>query len=97
MSGAPPIQRMRESAISDGSICRDGERSSYRLQLGPSNILELSVERASARYAIGFHPFHGAGGDGLQLATYARLSLDAAGVYMRAFGAPAPWPAESRP
>lgn len=32
------------------------------------------------------------GCDGLQLAAYAKLSLDAAGVYMRAFGAPAPWP-----
>lgn len=32
------------------------------------------------------------GCDGLQLAAYAQLSLDAVGVYMRAFGAPAPWP-----
>lgn len=32
------------------------------------------------------------GCDGLQLAAYAALSLDSVGVYMRAFGAPDPWP-----
>lgn len=34
------------------------------------------------------------GCDGLQLASYAGLSLDATGIYMRAFGAPAPWPVD---
>lgn len=37
---------------------------------------------------------HGAVCDGLQLASYARLSLDAAAVYMRALEAPVPWPVE---
>lgn len=39
----------------------------------------------------------GADTDGLQLAAYARLSLDASSVYLRAFGGPTPWPPSAVP
>jgi integrase len=49
---------------------------------------------ASLRQTAIQHLIQGSGCDGLQLASYARLSLDAVGVYMRAFDAPAPWPVD---
>lgn len=39
----------------------------------------------------------GTDADGLQLAAYTRLSLDASSVYLRAFGGPAPWPPSAVP
>lgn len=79
--------------MSRASRLHDRPVSAYCLQ---ANILAASrcpaCVRPRSRTLI-----HGAGCDGLQLASYARLSLDATGVYMRAFGAPTPWPVENRP
>lgn len=54
------------------------------------------ISVASLRQTAMQHLVQGSGCDGLQLASYAGLSLDAVGAYMRAFGAPAPWPLSSR-
>lgn len=75
--------------VSRASRLHDRPVSAYCLQ---TNILG-GTSVSSLRQTAIQNLIHGAGCDGLQLASYTRLSLDAAGVYMRAFGAPVPWPA----
>lgn len=60
-----------------------------------SNLFK-GVSVAQLRQTAIQHLIQGSGCDGLQLASYAGLSLAAVGVYMSAFGAPAPWPRSSR-
>lgn len=79
--------------VSRASRLHDRPVSAYCLQ---TNILG-GVSVSSLRQTAIQNLIHGVGCDGLQLASYTRLSLDAVGVYMRAFGAPAPWPVENRP
>lgn len=60
-----------------------------------SNLFK-GVSVAQLRQTAIRHLIEGSGCDGLQLASYAGLSLAAVGVYMSAFSAPAPWPLSSR-
>jgi len=75
--------------VSRASRLHDRSVSPYCLQ---RNILG-GVTVSSLRQTAIQNLIQGAGCDGLQLASYASLSLDAVGVYMRAFNAPTPWPA----
>jgi hypothetical protein len=76
--------------VSRASRLHDRPVSQYCLQHNILGGISVSSLRQTAIRSL----IHGAGCDGLQLASYARLSLDAAGVYLRAFGAPVPWPAD---
>ena len=76
--------------VSRASQLHDRPVSAYCLQ---TNILG-GASVSSLRQTAIQNLIHGAGCDGLQLASYARLSLDAPGVYLRVFGAPVLWPAD---
>lgn len=79
--------------VSRARRLHDRPVSRYCLQ---ENILG-GVSVSSLRQTAIQNLVQGAGCDGLQLASYTALSLDAAGVYMRAFNAPASWPARNAP
>lgn len=76
--------------VSRASRLHDRPVSRYCLQENILGGVSVSSLRQTAIQTL----IHGAGCDGLQLASYAGLSLDAVGVYMRAFGGPTPWLAE---
>jgi len=71
----------RASRLHDRPVSRDWLQNDVLGGVSVSSLRQTAIQNL----------VHGAGCDGLQLASYARLSLDAAGAYMRAFGAPVPW------
>lgn len=72
--------------VSRASRLHDRPVSRFCLQENILGGVSVSSLRQTAIQSL----IHGAGCDGLQLACFARLSLDAAGAYIRAFGAPVP-------